>query len=185
MVLARDAGPDTVNGIKVLSGPESSGTADDIKDNAPVQEDDTAVADRIYVYVCGEVRNPGVYALEAGARAYEALEAAGGMTEDALEGAVNLAALLTDAQKLCIPSVTESIQGMELPADTDGKIDINTATAAELTTLPGIGDKRAADIIAYRTGNGGFSSPDQLKQVNGIGEAVYAGLADMICVSGK
>jgi competence protein ComEA len=207
-----NSGSVSVNGMKTVSvtgtdesdpegktaKTENPGQDDgDDPDAGPGQEAESGT-DRIYVYVCGEVISPGVYELEAGARAFEALEAAGGMTQEALAGAVNLAASLTDAQKLYIPSRAEADAYTVLHApeedsedavasgnaSADGRININTATAAELTSLPGIGARRAADIIAYRTGNGGFSSPDQLKNVSGIGEAIYAGLADRICVSG-
>ena len=64
-----------------------------------------------------------------------------------------------------------------------GKVDLNTATAEELMTLPGIGEKRAADIIAYREANGPFRIPEDLTRVSGIGEGILAGLIDQVTVS--
>ena len=66
-----------------------------------------------------------------------------------------------------------------------GKVDLNTATAEELMTLPGIGEKRAADIIAYREANGPFRIPEDLTRVSGIGEGILAGLIDQVTVSQK
>lgn len=137
----------------------------------------------IYVYVCGAVQEPGVVALPVDARAEEALALAGGFREDADLSYVNLAAKLTDGEKLYFPTVDEAetlTTAMENAAA--GIVNINTAGSEELCTLSGIGESRAAAIIAYRTEHGGFASKEDIMLVSGIGESAYAKLADFITV---
>ena len=145
----------------------------------------TTEAAQWYVYVCGEVKHPGVYTVEYGARVYEAVEAAGGMTEEAAGERVNLAALLSDGQQVYIPNSTETA-GQSEPgtAAADGLIDINSADAAQLQTLPGIGAARAEAIIAYREANGAFQSPEDIMKVSGIKEAAYNKIKDKIKTQG-
>ncbi|MEI3525401.1 MAG: SLBB domain-containing protein [Eubacteriales bacterium] len=113
----------------------------------------------IWVYVCGEVRDPGVYELPEGSRITDAVEAAGGMTGDAAETYLNLAETLSDGQKIEVPSV-EMAEALEEAAaqDTSGLVNLNRATEAELMTLSGIGESKAKEIIRYRESRGGFQS---------------------------
>lgn len=136
----------------------------------------------IRVYVCGAVRNPGVVSVPAGSRAEDALMAAGGFGEDAGREAVNLADWVTDGQMLYFPTREEAA---ELPGESDpaqGLVNINRADAAELCTLPGIGESRAADIIAYREKQGGFDSCEDIMKVPGIKMSVYEKICDKITV---
>ena len=98
----------------------------------------------IWVYVCGEVRDPGVYELPEGSRITDAVEAAGGMTGEAAETYLNLAETLSDGQKIEVPSV-EMAEALEEAAaqDTSGLVNLNRATEAELMTLSGIGESKA------------------------------------------
>lgn len=142
----------------------------------------------IWVYVCGAVHAPGVYELEAHSRVYEAIEAAGGMTETAAFSYLNQAEQLSDGQKIYVPSEEEVSQGQsneakEQSAGDDGRVDINTATKEELMSLNGIGEVRAEAIIHYREKQGGFSSIEELKEVEGIKEGVFNKLKDRIKVS--
>lgn len=153
----------------------------------------SAIPSVIYVDVCGHVARPGVYTFTEGSRIYEAIEAAGGFTEDAAVTAVNRAEFLTDAMQLYIPSREEfygsgdmpaadiAAAGTASPAD-DGTIDLNTAGMDQLCTLPGIGESKASAILAYRDKYGPFASVEELMQVNGIKEGTFAKIKDRIAV---
>ena len=148
-----------------------------------VNENGKAVQGHIYVYVCGAVENPGVYELEAGSRVIEALSAAGGFARDADENYVNLAAELTDGQKLEFPTVDEARDARNMEEEEKSSlVNINTADISRLMTLTGIGESRAKDIIAYRDKNGGFSAKEDIMKVSGIKQNTYDKIADMITV---
>lgn len=133
----------------------------------------------ILVYVCGQVVNPGVYALEKDARVYQAIEAAGGFLPEADSLALNQAEKLYDGQKLYVPAFGEEIKTEETKAE-DGLININTASVEQLTTLPGIGLAKAESIIAYREANGSFETIEEIMKVEGIKEGVYNKIKDFI-----
>lgn len=132
----------------------------------------------IIVHVAGAVRNPGVYRLPEGARVFEALAAAGGMLEEADQGAVNLAAPLFDGQKVAILFAGEVGSGGRPGGD--GRVNINTASASELEKLPGIGPAKAAAIVDYRQKNGPFRRVEDLAGVPGIGAKTVEGLKEQI-----
>lgn len=150
----------------------------------------------VYVHVAGAVNNPGVFTIDEGSRLFDAVEAAGGFTENAASAALNLARVVEDGEQIMVFSVQEyeaasaaaGSQGARVEASTGtinsptGKVNINTAQQAELETLPGIGEATAKKIIAYREANGSFATIESLKDVSGIGDKKYADLADMICV---
>ena len=156
----------------------------------------------IYVHVCGAVAEPGVYLLEAGARGYRAVEAAGGFDDEADDTAVNLARELSDGEKLRIPYVFENASAENSDADAEdpgrsggngeeggagdeagtGKININLASAEELTSLTGIGESKAEAIIAYRQEHGPFADIGEITRVSGIGSVIYGKIRDDICV---
>ena len=139
----------------------------------------------IYVHICGAVINPGVYQVPAGTRVYQALELAGGSSDDAYLSGINLADKLADGQKVYIPAEGENAEGI-LSIDSGDvqsvMININTASEAELMTLPGIGQSRAKDIINYRVKNGLFESIDDIMKVSGIKEAAFEKIKDLIKV---
>lgn len=137
----------------------------------------------VYVYVCGAVRNPGVVEVPEGSRAEEALRLAGGMTAEADPFYVNLAETVTDGQKLYFPTAEEA-GDMEaaVKAAEEGLVNINTASAEELCTLPGIGTSRAADIVRYREKNGAFQTKEDIMKVSGIKQNAYDKLCDKITV---
>ncbi|MCI8691874.1 MAG: ComEA family DNA-binding protein [Lachnospiraceae bacterium] len=137
----------------------------------------------VRVYVCGAVANPGVVEIPAGSRAEDALRAAGGFGPEAARTAVNLADWVSDGQMLYFPTEEEAVEsksGEETEAD--GIVNINTADAAQLCTLPGIGESRAADIIAYREANGEFQSCEEIMKVPGIKTGAYEKIKDKIKV---
>ena len=146
----------------------------------------------VYVHVCGAVQNAGVYALSGDARVFEAIEAAGGLTEEAAGERINQARLIADGEELYIPTKEEvlsiSAGSFALPeavkgADTADKVNINTADVATLTNLNGIGQSRAEAIIAWREENGRFSSIEEIKNIDGIADKTYEKLKDQITVN--
>lgn len=140
-----------------------------------------AAVEEIWVYVCGAVESPGVVCLSPGSRAADALEEAGGFSADAAEEAVNLAAKVSDGEKIYFPTREEyAVQSQEIEAG--GLVNINTADMTQLCTLPGIGESRAADIIAYREAYGGFRECEDIMQVSGIKESLYNKICDKITV---
>lgn len=149
-----------------------------------ITEPGSALADeeQICVHVCGQVCRPGVVMLPAGSRVWEAVEAAGGLTEYAQDAAVNLAAVLEDGQKLYIPALGESAAEETAKTVDDGRVNLNTADADRLQTLSGIGAGRAADILSYRETHGGFQNIEEIMQVPGIKESIYEKIKDKITV---
>lgn len=138
---------------------------------------------RLVVDVKGAVRRPGVYRLATGARAYDAVRRAGGLTRQADRVGVNLAARVVDGGEVVVPvrGVADRATGVSssgAPSQPDAPLalDFNTATAEELEQLDGVGPATAAKIVAYRTEHGGFASIDELDEVSGIGEAKLAAI---------
>ena len=152
--------------------------------------------EQIYVYVCGQVANPGVYELPPGSRVFEAINAAGGLLDAAAGYMLNQAEKMEDGQKIYVPSEEEAKAGEAVPGqadgmpagsagpesgeDSDGKININSATKDELMTLSGIGEKKAQAIISYRESHGGFQSAEELMEVEGIKTGTYEKIKDRI-----
>lgn len=147
----------------------------------PVTE--TQTESGIWVDVCGAVVNPGVYQLEAGARVYQAVDAAGGFLEEAERTAVNLAAVLRDGEQIRILTAEEArIRSESEAASASGLVNLNTADVQTLCTLTGIGTSRAEDIIAYREKKGPFQSIEEIKNVTGIKEGTFQKIKDKIVV---
>ena len=139
--------------------------------------------ENIYVQVAGAVANPGVYELPTGSRVYAAIEAAGGLDSSADDSDINQAAVLEDGQKIYIYTVDEAeeiLNQQMLDEADDGLININTATAAELQTLPGIGAAKAQQIVSHREANGSFSSIEDIKNVSGIGDGIFNQINSLI-----
>ena len=153
----------------------------------------------ITVYVSGEVVKPGVYVLLATARVIDALQAAGGATNQADLVVVNLAASLVDAAQVFIPRIGSTPRvtlprphaGINLPiadgagggaTSAAGIVDINSATLFDLDALPGVGPSTAQAIIDYRTANGPYASVDDLLNVRGIGPSKLAAMRTRVRV---
>lgn len=145
----------------------------------------------IWVDVSGAVNTPGVYRLKQGSRVFEAVQEAGGFLENADTAGINQASVLSDGEKLQIYT-TEEAQQMEIQpqefsdsgekADTNGKININTADLAELQKIPGVGEKKAQSIMEYRENCGGFQNIEQLQEVPGIKGKTFDKVKDYITV---
>lgn len=135
------------------------------------------------VYVTGAVHTPDVYVLPQDSIVKDAVEAAGGATEDADLERINLAVTVTDGQQIHVPRQGEDDSPVEPPSGqpaTGGKVNLNTADSAALETLPGIGPTLAQRIIDYRQSHGPFERIEDLLQVSGIGQATFEGMKDLI-----
>ena len=155
--------------------------------------------EKVIIHVVGEVNSPGVVTLEEGARIIDAINAAGGKTEEADLSKINLAYVVEDGTQIYIPRINENLNQVELISTEAGqsvvinnsnineeenntKVNINTANKEKLETLPGIGETTAQKIIDYREQNGKFTKIEDLQNVNGIGEAKFNSLKDKITV---
>ncbi len=155
---------------------------------------EVAAPDLIYVHVVGAVEAPGMVELQSGSRVSDAVNAAGGFASDADQLSVNLARQVSDGEQIVVGSTQtsavdsasgESPSGSGADAGStvvSGKVNINTATADQLTTLKGIGESTAQKIIDYRQQNGSFKSIEDIKNVSGIGDKKYAAIKDSITV---
>lgn len=156
--------------------------------------------DIVIIHITGSVKNPGIVKLKEGSRIEDAIESAGGLTENADITKVNLAYVVEDGTKIKIPSASEEDIGDEDIIDSKSgdniiieentvssnnstqTININKATEKEFETLPGIGPSLASKIIEYRNQNGKFESIEDIKNVNGIGDNKYEKIKDLITV---
>ena len=166
------------------------------------EEEEIKVPQKIFVDVCGAVVNPGVYELEEDARIFQAVEAAGGYLPEAAMNYLNRARSLGDGQQIYVPTEKEVTEELELvlakapealtesengesqeqkeSAPGDSRINLNTADAELLSTLSGIGKSKAEGIIAYREEHGGFTSIEEIMNVEGIKEGTFSKIKDKI-----
>ena len=178
--------------ILVMSAEEGSEGGDDKEYARSGREEsetkNESESETIAVYLCGYVNSPGVCFLEKGARLFEAVEAAGGLSEGASEWRVNLAAEVNDGSMVYIPGSGEDDalkQDQALLAasgGTGGKVNLNTAGKTELMNLPGIGEAKAEAIIEYRDREGHFTAPEDIMKVPGIKEGAFEKLREYISV---
>lgn len=160
----------------------------------------------IYIHVCGAVNAPGVVKVPEGSRVYEAIEKAGGLSQDADSRYINQARLLSDGEQICVPTREETASVSMYPpenisgggeggsgpegeqkgaapgTDAEGRVNINTADSALLQTLTGIGESRAEAIILYRETNGPFETIEDIMKVTGIKNALFNNIKDDITV---
>lgn len=154
----------------------------------------------IIVHITGGVNKPGIVKLKENSRIEDAIEAAGGLTEDSDISEVNLAYMLEDGIKIRIPMIDDDSDASDKEdyiTEDSGKnvilennsesfsssvVNINKATQTELETLPGIGPSLATKIIEYRESKGEFSKKEDIKNVTGIGDSKYASMEDFITV---
>ena len=141
----------------------------------------------ILIHVAGAVKEPGVYQLDPSSRVQEAVDLAGGLLDNANPDSINLAGFLQDGQRIYVPAIGETNKSETLiePGAQGQLIDLNTADIAELITLPGIGEDRAAAIITYRNQIGGFKTIEQIQDIEGIGSATFEKLKSLITVSAQ
>ena len=165
------------------------------KDNQNKENVENKQEEMIVVHIAGEVKKPGIVKIKEGARIADIIEEAGGLTENANIANINLAYIIEDGQKITIPSkdekeekeniTTESGEGIineEQGISSQKQININKASKEQLCELQGIGESTAEKIITYRKENGNFKQVEDIKNVQGIGDAKYENIKDKISV---
>ncbi len=160
----------------------------DASQNKDSIDSEIEISDKIIVDVGGEVESPQVVELDYDARVEDAIIKAGGLTKNADTSSLNRAAILTDGEKVYVPSIiSEENTGDTIVAGTpppnggvEAKVNINTSDATMLQEIPGVGPATAIKIVDYRTSNGSFKKIEDIKNVNGIGDKTYEEMKDHI-----
>ena len=175
-----------MNGFGSNADSESLVIKSEDSENSETKSDSEKTPTVFYVHVGGAVISPGLFELPEGSRVNDAIDAAGGFSEDADVDSINLAEVVTDGQHLVVSSKQAQVASTETAqtttAQSTGKININTASLSDLKTLDGVGDATAQKIIDYRQTQGSFTKPEDLKNVSGIGDKRYDAIKDKICV---
>lgn len=189
---------------------EITGQNEEAVNDSENEEDNIETENKIFIYVTGEVNNPGVIMLSENSRIIDAINSAGGTTNNANISKINLAYVLKDGMKVNVPSkedlknynnfdyitmssgdgkndnISENESSLSSKSDKSSTnkstVNINIATQTELETLPGIGPSTALKIINYRNENGKFSSIDEIKNVSGIGDSKFENIKKYITV---
>ena len=185
-----EEGAEGQNGLisaETETGEEPSTEGDEApKESLPRQTESV----RFYVHICGEVQHPGVSEMEPGTRVFQAVDMAGGFTDEAAADYLNMAQETADGMKITVPSKEEAkaeglwVQVPESPEGAAGqqKINLNTAGKEELMTLRGIGEAKAEAILRYREEQGPFESIEEIMNISGIKEAAFQKIKDDITV---
>lgn len=140
--------------------------------------DDSQTVTQLLIDLKGEVKFPNIYAVDKGTTLYELIITAGGFTKNANTNNINLATVLNENQMITIPSITIT----ETVDDNNNLVNINSASINQLCSLPGIGTAKAKNIIEHRNNYGLFTSIEDIKKVNGIGEELFSKIKNYICV---
>lgn len=152
------------------------------------EKEESPEQDLITVDVKGAVKSPGIYDLPVGSRVHDAVQKAGGLTEEADSKSLNLAQKVSDEALVYVPTKGEEAASQQAASGTspstskDKKVNLNKASLEELKQVKGLGGKRAQDIIDHREANGKFKSVDELKKVSGIGAKTIEKLKDHVTV---
>ena len=152
------------------------------------EKEESPEQDLITVDVKGAVKSPGIYDLPVGSRVHDAVQKAGGLTDEADSKSLNLAQKISDEALVYVPTKGEEVASQQAASGTiastskDKKVNLNKASLEELKQVKGLGGKRAQDIIDHREANGKFKSVDELKKVSGIGAKTIEKLKDYVTV---
>lgn len=196
----------TISVIYVCNRPKEKKIKEE-KVSLKKEETKEVISEEYKIDIKGEVVNPGIYTLKSTSRIIDCIELAGGLTENANTTVLNLSKKITDemviivysnsevedfkktkeiekqVQESCVQKDENSLKNdacIEQSSDSNNLISINTATEEELSTLTGIGQSKAKQIIEYRNTNGPFKTIEDIKQVPGIGDSIYAQIKDSI-----
>ena len=167
---------------EVVAVSKDSSTEKEVKKEEPLEQD------LITVDVKGAVKSPGIYDLPVGSRVNDAVQKAGGLTEQADSKSLNLAQKVSDEALVYVPTKGEEVASQQTASGTasstskEKKVNLNKASLEELKQVKGLGGKRAKDIIDHREANGKFKSVDELKKVSGIGAKTIEKLKDYVTV---
>lgn len=183
----------SIEGTEDLKGHSSE---ENMQEPSSIQQGELDTEENLlYVYVCGAVNQPGVYTFSEGSRVFDLFAAAGGLTEDAAMDYWNQAKPLADGEMFYVPTVEEAkdrqVSGFDTASqstdtntdDKNGKINLNTASLEELMEIPGIGEAKAKAILAYREEHGGFSSIEEVKNIEGIKDGVFSKMKEYIVIN--
>lgn len=172
-------GKETNSASAVIAPADAAEHANDIPADTPNTGRDS---DDLIVYVTGAVNEPGLYHVSAGSRVSDAISAAGNFTDAADITALNLARIVADGEHLHVttPGEPPKTLAADTAQATNGPINLNTADATALETLPGIGPALAQRIITHRQTHGDFTSVEQLLEVSGIGPAILANIGELV-----
>ena len=152
------------------------------------EKEESPEQDLVTVDVKGAVKSPGIYDLPVGSRVNDAVQKAGGLTEQADSKSLNLAQKVSDEALVYVPTKGEEVASQQIASGTtsstskEKKVNLNKASLEELKQVKGLGGKRAQDIIDHRETNGKFKSVDELKKVSGIGAKTIEKLKDYVTV---
>ncbi len=187
-------------GVETEQNEEQKNSENALKEQSSTELTDQRVTEiiaenvtNIYVHICGAVVHPGVYQVDAGARIVDLIELSGGLTKEAAGDFINQAIEVTDGQRIYVPSQEElkDLPPLEYQAGVENEIvtagnsvliNINTADAEELMSLPGIGEAKADSIISFRKSNGIFKNVEDLMNIPGIKEGLFNQIVSKITV---
>ena len=167
---------------------EVAAVSKDSSSEKEVKKEESAEQDLITVDVKGAVKSPGIYDLPVGSRVHDAVQKAGGLTDEADSKSLNLAQKISDEALVYVPTKGEEAASQQATSGTtpstskEKKVNLNKASLEELKQVKGLGGKRAQDIIDHREANGKFKSVDELKKVSGIGAKTIEKLKDYVTV---
>lgn len=188
-----------LNNAELMQSGNSSASTTSAASSSMASRASSSISKTVTCDISGAVKHQGVYTLKNGAHLQELIEAAGGTTDKAQLKAINRAVLLKDQDKIHIPYKGEKVENASTvgsrenaqnsststasgPGANSERINLNTASAADLQKLTGIGEKKAEQIIAYREQKGSFKKIEDLMQVSGIGEKTFESLKDQLAV---
>lgn len=173
---------------EVAAVSKDSSTEKEVKKEEKEEKEEPVEQDLITVDVKGAVKSPGIYDLPVGSRVNDAVQKAGGLTEQADSKGLNLAQKVSDEALVYVPTKGEEAasqqtgSGVASSTSKEKKVNLNKASLEEIKQVKGLGGKRAQDIIDHREANGKFKSVDELKKVSGIGAKTIEKLKDYVTV---
>lgn len=190
-IRAEDAKIENFGSEELQTGESQTDQGTDRNTTFAERVEETSEKEIYVVHICGAVRNPGVYQMDAGSRVYQVIDEAGGLCEDAAGDYLNQADTLRDGMKIYVPTQAEAEESggnnwqskIEPVTEEETRlVNINTANEELLCTIPGVGSSRAKSIIAYREKNGAFQKIEDIMNVEGIKEGLFQKIRDSITV---